>query len=174
MQKATIRKGFVSGEFLTRTYRISGEVDLHGEPVLDQLNDLNAQFLALERVFVSPLLDPATLTGNFEMGNVRKDSVGLIVLSQEEDGLPYRRGQYVGRDHVDREVLVVASGFEIKGMLRLHPTVNVSNFVRTTPEHFIPLFNAQAALTAKRDIMFKGGAVLVNRYRIEFFCVTKG
>lgn len=171
---ATVRTGFVAGEFFTRTYRISGEVELHGEPLLDQLNDLNAQFLKLERVYVSPLRDPATLTGHFELGNVRKDSLGIVALKQLEDGLPHRRGKYMGRDHVDRELLFVVSGFEVRGMLRLHPSVNLNHFVRTTPEEFIPVFNATAVLTARRDLVFQGGAILVNRGRIEVFCVTKG
>ncbi|MBN2306005.1 MAG: hypothetical protein JXQ72_16100 [Anaerolineae bacterium] len=172
MQKTGRRTGFLPGEFLTRTYRISGEADLHGEPLLDQLNDLNTLFVQLERMYVSPLLDPATLTGNYEIGNVRKDSIGLVVLSQVEEGLPFRQGKYMGRDTVDNNLLIVAAGFEIQGALRLHRTVNVINFVRTTPEQFIPLFGATATLTARRSVVFKGGAMLVNRDQIEVFCVN--
>jgi len=172
--QASIRKGFVSGEFLTRTYRISGEVSLQTGPLLDQLNDINALFITLERMFISPLLDPATLTGNYEEGEVRKDILGIVVLNQLRDGLPMREGRYIGRDHVDRKVLIVVAGFEVRGALRLHPSVNVPNFVRTTPEDFIPLFNASATLTARRDIVFEGGAILVNRTEIEVFCMTEG
>ena len=171
--QASIRKGFVAGEFLTRTYRISGEVELAGNPMLDQLNDHMAQFLKLERLYISPLLDPATLTGHYEVGNMRKDNLGLVVVNQARDGLPLREGKYRGRDHAAREVLIVVSGFEVRGGVALHPTVNVNEFVRTTPENFIPVFDASATLAARRDIVFKGGAILVNRNRIEVFCVTK-
>ena len=168
---ATIRKGFVAGEFMTHTYRISGEVDLHGEPVLDQLNDANALFISLERMFVSPLEDPAVLTGNFPTGEVRKDNVGIVAITQLRDGLPMREGLYMGRDNIDREVLAVVAGFEVKGVMRLHPSVNLANFVRTTPERFIPIFNATAILAARRDIAFRGGAILINRRHLEVFCV---
>lgn len=171
--QASVRQGYVAGEFMTRTYRISGEVELRGVPVLDQLNDHNALFLSLERMFISPLLDPATLTGNFAHGEVRKDMLGIAVLSQWRDGLPLREGRYVGHDHVDHEVLVVVAGFEVTGAIRLHPSVNVPNFVRTTPEHFIPVFDARATLTARRNIVFKGGAVLINRSLIEVFAMLK-
>lgn len=171
--QASIRQGYVAGEFMTRTYRISGEVEARGTPILDQLNDLNALFLHLERMFISPLLEPAVLTGNFEQGEVRKDTLGLVVLSQWRDGLPLREGRYVGPDHADREVFVVVSGFEIEGAIRLHKSVNVPNFVRTTPEQFIPIFDAQATLTARRSIVFKGGAILVNRSHIEVFAMLK-
>jgi hypothetical protein len=170
-QQAKVRTGYVAGDFMTRTYRISGELALHGEPMLDQLNNLNTLFLTLERVFVSPLLDPAILTGNYPMAEVRKDNIGIALLTQMKDGLPYREGRYVGRDHVNRQLLVVAAGFEIQGSLSLHPTVNVPNFVRTTPEEFIPLFNATATLTARREIVFEGGAILLNRREIEVFAV---
>ncbi len=171
--QASIRQGYVAGEFMTRTYRISGEVELRGVPVLDQLNDHNALFLSLERMFISPLLDPATLTGNFAHGEVGKDSLGIVVLGYWRDGLPQREGRYVGHDHVDREVLVVVAGFEVTGIVRLHPSVNVPNFVRTTPEQFIPVFDARATLTARRNIVFKGGAVLINRGHIEVFAMLK-
>ena len=172
-QQAKVRTGFVAGDFMTRTYRISGELALRGEPILDQLNNLNTLFLTLERVFVSPLLDPAVLTGNYPTAEVRKDNVGIVVLNQARDGLPYREGRYVGRDHVNRQLLIVTAGFEVRGSLPLHTTVNVPNFVRTTPEDFIPLFNATATLTARRQIVFEGGAILLSRREIEVFAVLE-
>jgi hypothetical protein len=170
-QQATIRTGYVAADFMTRTYRISGELALRGEPLLDQLNNLNVLFLTLERCFVSPLLDPAALTGNFQFAEIRKDNVGIVVLTLMKDGLPYREGRYMGRDHVDRPLMVVAAGFEVRGVIRLHPTVNLANFVRTTPEDFIPIFNASATLTARRSIVFQGGAILLNRREIEVFSI---
>ncbi len=170
-QQAKVRTGYVAGEFLTRSYRISGEVVLHGEPLLDQLNNQNTLFLTLERAFVSPLLDPATLAGNYNTAEIRKDRIGIAVLTLLKDGLPYREGRYIGRDHIDRQVLVVAAGFEIRGAIRLHPSVNVANFIRTTPEDFIPLFNATATMTAQRQIVFQGGAILLNRKQIEVFAM---
>jgi hypothetical protein len=170
-QQATVRKGYVSGDFMTATYRVSGEVSLRGDPLLDQLNDHHALFLTLERVFVSPLLNPAVLTGNFQTGEIRKDAVGIVVLKEERTGLPYREGRYKGRDHKDYPVMFVTAGFEVRGALRLHPSVNIPNFVRTTPEHFIPIFGATATLTARREITFEGGAILLNRNQIEVFAM---
>jgi hypothetical protein len=172
-RQAKVRTGYVAADFMTRTYRISGEVELRGEPLLDQLNNLNTLFVTLERVFVSPLLDPAVLTGNYPSGEVRKDNVGIVILNQGRDGLPYRQGRYVGRDHVRRQLLLVTAGFEVRGSLPLHPSVNVPNFVRTTPEVFIPLFDATAILTARRELFFEGGAILLNRGEIEVFTVLE-
>lgn len=171
--QTSIRAGYLSGEFLTRTYRISGEVSLQGTPLLDHLNDHLALFIQLEKMFVSPLLEPASLTGNYRFGNVRKDRLGLVVLSQMKDGLPRREGQYVGRDFVDRKMLIVTAGFEVRGVIRLHRTVDVNNFMRTTPERYIPVFDATAALTANREIVFQGGAILVNRDQTEVFCMAE-
>ncbi len=170
-QQASLRTGFVAGDFMTGTYRISGEVMLRGDPLLDQLNDHHALFLTLEKVFVSPLLDPGVLTGNYTHGEIRKDNVAIVVLKQLRDGLPHREGRYMGRDHKDHPVMFVTSGFEVTGSLRLHPTVNIPNFVRTTPEHFIPIFNATALFTRQRDIVFEGGAILLNRNQIEVFAM---
>ena len=172
-QQAKVRTGYVAGDFMTRTYRISGEVALRGEPLLDQLNNLNTLFVTLERVYVSPLLDPAVLTGNYASAEVRKDNVGIVILNQARDGLPYREGRYVGRDHVRRQLLIVTAGFEVRGSLPLHPSVNVPNFVRTTPEDFIPLFDAKAILTANRQITFEGAAILLNRREIEVFSLVE-
>lgn len=169
--QATIRNGYIAAEFLTRTYRVSGEVKIKtGDALLDQMNDHMALFISVERMYISPVRDPAVLTGNFEIGEVRKDRLGAVVLSQERDGLPRMQGRYVGRDHVERPVLIVTGGFEVNGVIPLHPTVNVSNFIRTTPEQFLPVFKAEATLTANRDIVFRGGCILINRAQIEVFC----
>lgn len=171
--QATIRKGYVAGEFLTRTWRVSGEVEVQGQPLLDQLNDHLAQFLQVERMFISPLSDPAQLAGNYTSGNIRKDNLAVVALKQLQAGLPHREGQYMGRDHVDRPVAIVVYGIEVRGVIRLHPSVNVSHFIRTTPEHFIPVFNATARLVAQPEIVFTGGAILLNRGQMEWFCLLE-
>lgn len=172
-QQGQFRKGYVVADFLTRTFRVSGEVALNGTPLIDQLNDLNALFITLERMFISPLLDPAVLTGNFKSGELRKDHIGLVILTQRRDGLPLREGRYVGRNHVNKGVLIVASGFEIRGAISVHSSVNVSNFLRTTPEDFVLLFDTRATFTAKRDVVYQSEAVLVNRRMIEVFAMDE-
>ncbi|HMM28688.1 MAG TPA: hypothetical protein PKD46_10425 [Aggregatilineaceae bacterium] len=164
-----LRQQAVNAEFLTRSYRISGEVSVRSDPLLDQLNDHLALFVHVERVFVSPLLDPATLTGNFRSVEVRKDTLGLVVLKRAEDGLPHRQGRYIGRDHIERPVVTVAAGFEVRGVMSLHPSVNVAELIRTTPEQFVLIFDASATLTARREVVFNGGAILLNRSQIEVF-----
>ncbi len=161
------RTGYIAGEFLTRSYRISAEVNTRGGKLLDELNDHMALFIQIERAFVSPLHDPVTLTGSYPMGQIRKDSLALVVLKQMRDGLPHREGQYLGRDHIDRPVQLMAGGFEVSGVIRMHPSVDVDNFLRTTPEAFVPVFDATATVTGKQQVVFSGGAILVNRTRLE-------
>lgn len=174
VQASTRKQGFVSADFLTPSYRVSGEVSLRGDTLLDQLNDHMALFLQLERMFVSPLREPAILVGNFRMGQLRKGSVALVVLKDTDDGMPFRRGQYSGRDHVSRPMVVVTGGFEVRGALRLHSSVNYVDFLRTTPEQFVPFFDASASVVTQREIVFQGGAILVNRTQIEVFCPVDG
>ncbi|WP_119067631.1 hypothetical protein [Aggregatilinea lenta] len=163
------RTGFVAGEFLTHNYRISAEVNTRGGKLLDELNDHMALFVQIERAFVSPLHDPVTLTGSYPLGQIRKDRLALVVLKQLRDGLPHREGQYMGRDHVDRAVQILAGGFEVRGTIRVHPSVDVGTFLRTTPEAFVPVFDATAAATGRAEVTFSGGAILVNRGRVELF-----
>jgi hypothetical protein len=171
--QATVRKGYVAGEFLTRTWRVSGEVEIQSHTLLDQLNDHLALFLQVERIFISPLSDPAQLAGNYAAGNIRKDNLAVVALRQLQAGLPHREGQYMGRDHVDRPLVIVVYGIEVRGVIRLHSSVNVSHFIRTTPEHFIPVFNATATIIAHPEIVFTGGAILLNRGQIEWFCLPE-
>lgn len=171
--QASIRKGYVSGEFLTRTWRVSGEVEIQSQTLLDQLNDHLALFLQVERMYISPLSDPTRLAGNYAAGHIRKDNLALVALTQLQYGLPHRQGQYMGRDHVDRPLVIVVYGIEVRGVIRLHPSVNVSHFIRTTPEHFIPIFNATATLIAHPEIVFTGGAILLNRGQVEWFCLLE-
>ncbi len=171
-QLTSQRTGYVSGEFLTHRYRISAEVNTRGGRLLDELNDM-ALFVQVERAFISPLHDPAILVASSHTAQIRKDSLALAVLKASRDGLPAREGQYVGRDHVARHVQVMVGGFEVNGVIRLHPSVDVGHFVRTTTEHFIPLFDATAIFAAQRAVTFSGGAVLINRALIELFFVSE-
>ncbi|HML24490.1 MAG TPA: hypothetical protein PKD09_22755 [Aggregatilinea sp.] len=163
------RAGYVAAEFLTRSYRINAEVNTRGAKLLDELNDHMAQFVQIERAYVSPLYDPATLTGSYDLGQIRKDSLALVVLKQMRDGLPHREGQYMGRDHIERAVQIMAGGFEVQGVIRLHPTVDLSSFLRTTPEAFVPVFDATATAAGRKEVIFGGAVILVNRTRLELF-----
>jgi len=171
--QASFRKGFVAGEFLTQTYRFTGEVALRGEPLLDQLNNRSTLFVTLERMFVSPLQDPAAVLSSYPSGELRKERISLVALTQARDGLPRLEGRYTAQELVQRQVLAIAAGFEITGTLRLHPTVIPAQHLRTTPELFIPLFDARAVWSQRRECVFKGGAILVNRGQVEVFAVLE-
>jgi len=119
-----LRQQAVNAEFLTRSYRISGEVSVRSDPLLDQLNDHLALFVHVERVFVSPLLDPATLTGNFRSVEVRKDTLGLVVLSARKNGLPHRQVATSARP-IERP-FVRSPPIRGGGVMSLHPSVNVA------------------------------------------------
>lgn len=168
-RQSSFHKNTISAEFLTQVYRISGDVNIGTEPVLDQLNDHLALFIEVEHMFLSRLNDPAQLTESSSTGQVRKDNTLIVVLNKLEHGLPRRQGQYSGRDHRDRPLLVITNSFEVRGSLRLHPSVKFDDFLRTTPEQFVPLFNARATYVANPDVVFEGGALLVNRAQFEAF-----
>lgn len=168
------RKGYLSAEFLTENYRISGEVALKGQPLIDTLNDKMNSFVRVENMYISPVNDPTVFTAQYALGHIRKDNIVAAVLAREEDGIA-RHSIYQAK--ADAPILyslfTVTKGYEVRGGLKLGSPVDVDNMLMQSLDLFIAVFRGHAKLTASPEIQFAGGALLLNRTFTNIFCVEK-
>lgn len=168
------RKGYLSADILTENYRISGEIPLKGQPLIDSLNEKLSNFIRIENIYISPVHDPTVFTAQYPVGNVRKDTIIAVVLAREEDGIA-RHSIYQSKP--DAPILyglfTVTKGFEVRGGLKLGSPTDVDNMLLQSIDPFITIFRATATLTARPEIQFSGGSMILNRTFTNIFCVEK-
>ncbi len=172
--KTSYRKGYLTAEFLSQTYRISGDASLRQGSLLDILNDMMTTFLRLENVYVSPITDPAEIKGNYPIGQVRKENLSMVVLTSQEDAQSRRPGSPNPLASIVFRIFITVPGFEVHGGLKYDTGVDVERVFVSGVDRFIPVYSATAVVTTNPVVQFTGGAILINRDEIGLFCVEKG
>ena len=163
------RSGKLTADFFTQSYRISGCLDVRSRKLADQLDDRTSSFLYVEDVYVSNTQHPGDIVASHSEAVIRKDGIMAAVVGREEDGLSrkYAYGSYIG-SHVQKAFLIIPS-FQIRGYLRLPGKADL-RAVLTSGDAFIPLIDGEMKLSARPEISFAGGIILVNRGQIEVLC----
>jgi hypothetical protein len=173
LNKTSYRKGYLTADFLSQTYRISGDASLRQGPIVDVLNDVTTIYVRLENVYVSPITDPAIIKGNYPFGQVRKDNLTMVVLATPEEAQSRRPGASTKQLPVVYNMFITVPGFEVQGGVRIESAVDVDRLFVSSTERFIPVYNATATVTTNPRVQFTGGAILINRDQIGLFCIEK-
>lgn len=168
------RRGFVTADFLAHNYRISGEVNVRARPLADSLNDATTDFIEIENVYVSPIQNPADIKASYGTGSLFKNSISMVVLVREEDGLSKATtyGSYLG--HTLRSSFVTVPGFEVRGLLEMAPKTDIRAYMATYADRFLPITEATATVSLNPAIRFEGGMILVNKNTVGIFCLSEG
>jgi hypothetical protein len=156
-------------DFFVHCYRISGRLDVRKSKLADQLNDRTTAFLQLEDVYVSNIEHPAHITASHPTSVLRKQNVTAVVVAQQDDGLPreHSYGSYLG-GYLNRAFITIPF-FEIEGDLRLSGKLDLRAVLATGTDSFVPILDGRMMSSAHPDIVFTGGAILVNRDHIGAF-----
>lgn len=170
----SVRKGYVSAEFLSESHRISGDVNLRGQPLIDTLNDINSHYIRLENVYVSPITDPVVFSAQNPVGQVRKEGTSVVVLPREEDGYAkHTIYSNAGTAPIYYSLFVAMPGFEVRGGLRMGALTDIESMLVRSVDKFITIYRATAKLLSHPEIEFYGGSILVNREMATLFAVEK-
>jgi hypothetical protein len=160
-------------DFFVHCYRISGRLDVRKRKLADQLNDRTTAFLQLKDVYVSNIDHPAHITAGHPTSVLRKQNVTAVIVAQQGDGLPREQsyGSYLGA--YLRRVFVTIPFFEIQGDLRLSGRLDLRAVLATGTDRFVPILGGRMTSSAHSDIVFTGGAILVNRDQVGAFWVVE-
>lgn len=160
-------------DFFTHSYRISGRVHVRYQKLADQLNDHTTAFLELEDAYISNVEHPADIVASHTTSVLYKRNITAIVVPRQEDGLPreHTYGSYFGV-YVPRVFLTVPS-FQIEGHLRLSGKMDLRTVLTTGTDDFVCILDGQMKFAVRPDIIFTGGAILVNKDYIGAFCVEE-
>jgi len=171
--QAVKRRGWVTADFFTQSYRVSGSVDVRRLPLADQLNDPTTSYLMLEDVYVSPIDRPGDITASYAMAALRKENVTMAVLGSKEEGLSKKHtyGSYFGATL--RNVFITVPQFEVRGFLQTVGKFDLHALLATGTDRFMPLLDGTTFSSDKPEIQFDGGIILVNKETVGVVCVEE-
>ncbi len=167
------RRGWVTADFFTHDYRISGQVDVRHRPLADQLNDRTTSYLDVEGVYISPIDRPGEITASYPISSLLKDNITMVVLARQEDGLSKKQtyGSYFGT--YLREVFLTIPGFEVRGLLQMSGKLDLRAVLAIGTDRFIPILDGTIFATLNPKIQFTGGIILVNKDVIGAICIPE-
>jgi hypothetical protein len=171
-EHVSFRRGFVTADFLTNEYRISGEVSIRLRPLSDSLNDVTTDYLEIENIYVSPIQQPADIKAHYQYGSLSKENIVMVILARLEDGLSRSSsyGDYVG--HIVHDVFLTVPSFEVRGSLATRGKIGLRDYMAMQAERFIPIAEATATVSLAPNIRFQGGMLLVNKSHIGIICMS--
>ena len=166
-----LSSAWLMGDFFTYRHRLSGRVDVRHNKLAAQLNDPTSAFLALEDTYVSNVERPADIVANYTTSILRKQNITAVVLANQEDGLLREQtyGSYFGT--YLRRLFITVPSFEVTGYIRLSGKMDLRTVLTSGTDAFIPVLDGEMRSAIRPDIVFSGGAVLVNKEQIGVFCV---
>lgn len=172
-EHAVRRRGWVSVDFFTHSYRISGSVDVRRLPLADQLNDSTTSYLMLEDAYVSPINRPGDITASYALAALRKENITMAVLASKEEGLSKKQsyGSYFGT--ALRNVFITVPQFELRGFLQTTGKFDLHALLATGTDRFMPLLDGTTFSSVKPEIQFDGGMILVNKDAIGVMCIQE-
>jgi hypothetical protein len=172
-ESAVKRRGWVSADFFTHNYRVSGAVDVRRLPLADQLNDRTTSYLMLEDAYVSPIDRPGDITASYAIAALRKENVTMAVLVSKEDGMSKKQsyGSYYGTSL--KNVFITVPQFEVRGFLRTVGKFDLHALLATGTDRFMPLLDSTTFASLKPEIQFDGGMILVNKDAVGVMCVQE-
>ena len=171
--QAVKRRGWVTADFFTHSYRISGAVDVRRLPLADQLNDRTTSYLMLEDAYVSPVDRPGDITASYAIAALRKDNVTMAVLAHKEDGLSKKQsyGSYFGTSL--KNVFITVPQFEVRGFLQVAGKFDLHALLATGTDCFMPILDGTTFASLRPDIQFDGGMILVNKETVGVMCMKE-
>lgn len=162
----------ISADFYTNGYRISCQVPtpagggLHAL-LMDPLNS----YLEVEDAYISRITNPGEIVAHYDQAAMRKENILFIILTRREDGaLPRSSGSYL--ESSERSVFLTVPTFEIRGTIETDVKTVPRDILLQIAGRFVPVFEATAALADSPETGFAGRLILVNKERVDAFCVS--
>jgi len=163
--------GFVTADFFTHTYRISARADTRKQNLAHHLNDRLTSYLTLYDTFVSRLQKPSEIVASYSLASLRKDGITFVILATKKETSERHQYGYFAKQLYD--VFLTVPSFEIKGKLQVIGKLDLHALLAKGTETFISIDDPVASPCLFPDITFTGGTVLVNKSRIELFCISE-
>jgi len=167
---SNIRSGdLTSADLYTSTHRISGQVETGSKPLSDLLNDRSQSYLMVFNVYVSRLDKPGEIGAHAPTAYLSKDNLSFVIVSSREVRAP-DRSRFTSHEYV---IMVTLPGVEIRGTFSGPHRFDLRTFTPATLDAFVSLTQASAQIVSVPAVTLSGEAILVNKARLESFCLNE-
>jgi hypothetical protein len=164
---------WLTADFFTQSYRISGHLDVRRKALYDLLNDQTTSFIELEDAYFSPIDRPGDIVATHPASFLSKSNLTLIVVPHRDDAISRKHtyGSYFGTFLA--RVFFVVPGFQVEGYLRLSTKMDLRRVLSTGTDDFIPVLDGRVRASIRSDVTFTGGGVLVNKRLIGGYSINR-
>ncbi len=165
--------GLLPVDFFTRGYRISGHLNTRAKTVGDTLNDKLNSYLQLIDVYIARVNNPGEIIASYAYAQLLKDNLLFAIVSAEESFSKAGRSvSYFGKQR--HKAWLALSTFEVEGdFLMTGRSADFEAYLAKGVDAYIPIQDGVARVSAFPEITFGGEALLVNRTRIDLFCLSQ-
>src|SRR3990170_788197 len=172
MSPAQVGSRRLTVDFFTHSHRISTQFLVRGRPLVDTLNDHTLSFIELDLAYVSRIDKPGDLVADYAISILRKENVSFcVVAAQIELALKaVPQAQYLSRR--SRHAFCTVPSFEIAGQIDVSGALDLHKMMAIGTERFMPIYKATATISLLQSVSFSGELILVNKERIQVFCVS--
>lgn len=160
----------ISGEFFTNGYRISCRLSVPVGGLNALLIDTLNSYLELEDAYISRINTPGEIVAHYQLAAIRKENILFIILSRREDGDP-PKGTGGFLRPVTRKAFLTIPSFEVRGDVETDPKASPREILVQSVGRFIAIYKATATVALFPKIKFDGTLVLVNKERVETYCI---
>ena len=162
-------QAMTKAEFFTATHRLTGEVQTGSKLLCDLLNDKTSSYLMVFNIYLSRLSEPGEIGDYAPVAYLPKENINFIIVPRREVRSP-EASRYTMQRY---QALITLPGFEIRGLFNGPPRFDLRTFSPATLDTFITLSEASAQAVSVPDAVFRGEAILINRVRMESFCLKE-
>jgi hypothetical protein len=170
----SIRRRMLQVDFFTHAHRLSTQVNVHGQPLSDHLNDSRVSWIELESAYISRIERPGEIIADYTLSALQKQHIAFAMISGSTEGaikkVAYTSGFYAKRHH---QVFAATGSFEITGHIELMGKFDLHTLIIASTERFIPILNATATISLFPTTHFSAGMILINKDALEVFCIEE-
>jgi hypothetical protein len=161
---------YISGDFFTGPYRMTGRMSVGASGAVGVLNDSTRSAVICDDVYISYVISPGNILAHYTNARVTKSGLEVLLVTKREDIGPvgYARTGY--QRLINYPVLVTTDAFEVRGMVELPGKYDPDVLLFEGAARFFPLYNVTINAHIKPEAKFTGEAVLINRARVSAFC----
>lgn len=166
-------------EFYTRSYHVSGDVEVNRWRLADVLNDRSHPFVLLVNAVREPLPGLVQASGPesaraAQYLQVVKDAV-IFAIPHESPELEAARQQYLSAlysEGAQMGAAALAPPFQVQGTVHLRRLVQMRQALEDLPAEFIPMTHMEASYLPDPRMHVAADLAVVNRSLAELFALS--
>ena len=160
----------ISGDFFTRTFRITGRIGVGNSGLVGMLNDTTSSLMEFDDVYLSRINEPGKIVAHYDSTHIAKTAFEIALLQNRDDLGPEAALRGTKMLAQDIAVLIITDTFEIEGIIKQSGRFDPAAILAPGAGETIAVYEAKLTATARPEVQYTGDGVFVNRKVIALVC----